>query len=628
VSVRRGYRVVAAATVLAAIGAAFLVGCDTNPAVPEAPDAAAADAWRLVTPRPFPVTITGLWGDPVTLRTMAVGDDAALLVKEGSAWRQAPPPTDRDLYGIHGCDWEHVFLTAENGVYRFDGRRWSRIMAGPLPPSTQVWCRAPDDVMVATRDGDTYHFDGSAWTHRTMGVSPPWRGNWLTATDDGYLALADQGAMVRWSDGRWEPPVTVGDGDKWLRSVCRRRDSWYTWPEFVIGASDGTIFGIAGEMTGVIDRVDGAVLQLATGLQTYYALIRMVDGCRIKSGYRQVVADIGGVDTGALLVVPWWGLGDPGGDAVTFGGPFGTLREGWLAAGPSTPPPIMHAVSGGIPMVPDALAVLPSGEFFGASWRQPFLLHGLDGVVDKVGAADADLWRVVATPLGSVYVVTAAGGIARLRPDGSFAPLDTPEGIGIWNLWCDRDGGLWTESGGSLWRGDGQAWERVVTLPGGFMPDRVLPAGPHDVYLIDSGRVAHWDGHDLTEFRDAEFKPSGGAVLAADRSGMYCCATRYNGDVILDPGIYLVRPDGAELVAVVPRLPAALALEPDGTLLAVVDGALLHRRDGAWEAVPHPATDAGIPIDSVAGNPAAGYYTVTRTGVIHYLDTGGTGQWQ
>ncbi len=620
---RRGYRLLAPVVVLAAIAALGPAGCGSDPAVPEAPGAATADAWRLVTPRPFPVTINAMWADPVTLRTMAVGDYGALLVKEGSTWRQAPPPTTESLYDIHGCDWEHIYVVAAGGLYRFDGRRWSRTGPGPLDEGTRVWCRAPDDVMVATRNGVTFHYDGASWTQGDMGADGA-SGHWLTETRDGYLAVSRDEVMVRWTAGHWDSPIALGDGSGRPVAVCHYDDRWDDEEYFLIATAYGVLYSSDGRRDWYESDLGARILDLAGGSWDAYALTGEDDGCHVVGVFEQDLATIRGHDTGTLLVVPQPGDST---DDLVFGGGFGTIFAGLYGSVHRPDGPILTRIAGGVPIRPGPLLVLPSGGFFGWNLSTRAVLRGRADVVDSVGTGGSLVRTVAGTDPDAVYALASGGGVLRLRADGSHEPVALPDGIAVSSLWCEPGGALWVYGGGDVWRRDGSVWSRMFAPPLDYRLE-IRATGPDDAYVVGYNGVDHWDGHELIEVVSERAYPGYGVTLAPDGSGVCCLVDATVGGVAVRPVIVIAGPRESRRIAAMPRFGTWLALGTDGAPLVVEQGMLSHWHDGGWESIPHPATAAGIPIESIAGNPTGGYYTVAGSGVIHYLDTGGTGLWQ
>lgn len=608
------------AVVLAAALAAG-AGCDTSSVLPT--PVTERSPWQLVNPRPFAIEIAAMWGDTPD-HVMAVGRGGAVLVKEGHQWREAPRPINADFYDLHGCDWHHIYALSGEGVHHFDGREWLLTGPGGIGPWDRIWCRAPDDVLVVSREGWSEHFDGRAWTRQDLTLEPlTVSSHWLTGTADGYLMVGRSGRSARWRHGHWEDPVRIGDTPFHAYAVCRYVEPG--GPERLVAAATFELYTLTGDQgweqsgswsNSIQDLVAGG------GAEPAYILSR--DGNRELVVVNLAFDTIGtatGLESGVLLAFP--GALPGQGDRLVLGGRFGTVMTGSGAGGG-----LVRAI-GGEPAPVTRLLAWPDGGFTGFHEFEPSLLQGRpDGTLTLIPPRQIELlWTWWGPSQDRLYGVGYGGKVVFLGPDQVPQPL-SPAGDGTLRaVWGTPDGELWVGGDDGLWRGDGQTWEPIDFA----FEDRItliLGTGSDDVYILEPYRVLHWNGQDLAVLHGGSYIHDDATILAPDGRGILCAVEPQSGSQFLFPTLRRLHRGGGESHVSFPGSPSSLAALADGSLLTTTNKGLYRLVAGTWTRQAHPTTDRGGYIRDLVANQAGDIHTVSDSDVIHHLDSGGSGLWR
>ncbi|MFO7609479.1 MAG: hypothetical protein R6X35_09830 [Candidatus Krumholzibacteriia bacterium] len=601
---------------LAAAALACAAGCAPDMVLPEPPPAPAT-GWALVNPRPFEIHVTDTWG-PTPDRMFAVGLYGGLLVREGENWRLAPAPTDTHLWDIHGCDWEHVYAVAADGLHFFDGKRWRREGPADLDELARVHCLAPDDVMVVTGQRTSHHWDGRAWTSHELDLEPG---------DDAreWLAGAPAGNYLV-SDGRRRAGWWTGDGWRFETSYTQygiRSIAWSPGPPagWYAAGADGSGVWLARLDEGlwrVGNQRDGnGFVDLAVGAAPHLVWQDESGTVRVTNPGRE---DILVEHAGSSLSFCAFPNGFLDNDFLVAAGTWGAL-----VAGPAAEP-TLPAVNGSVAFAARGFHVWPDGDF--AAWddRDGLLVSRAGALTVTDLAMEYGMTVGVWGPHpGLVYAVGYFGDLYVLREGAAPERLAVPnEGIHAYTLAGGGDE-LWAGCWEGLARWDGEGWT-VQEWPFGGIVSRLAVGADGEVWAASSGALGRWDGASwhaegpagALSYHDVVRDPASGALLII--AGLHPAKPRDLLRLVDGEWQNLGHP-GDHLSRVYPG--------PGGAVYAICYGGVQVWRDGNWSPVPPPGGRWDLVVGSSAGgDPSGGLYVFRRTGGIHHLDLGGLGIWR
>jgi hypothetical protein len=609
-----------------------MAACGHGPELPGSDQSAAN--WRLVNPRPFDVSINDIWGDPRG-RMIAVGDDGAVMVKEGPVWRPAPRPTDTDIISVHGCDWEHIWAVCGEGLLFFDGRRWTLARPGWTGTSDMVWCRAPDDVMFVNGEDASQHFDGQSW--RTQ-VIPVGRSDGarrrLVGWWRGYTVVGRHGLAATWADGRWGPAESVG-GDVDLTDVVVN-----TGTEELTGHTLHAL-GPAHTGHGSYESFDRIGTRAWTFGGTFNLGGELLDiaASRARSGYFLVSRTTG---RDSVRVVHSWhdfGWGDefvlPGLDSAVLhvadnrfdrsddldyldlAGAGGTFCAGDHESG-------FTDCVGGFPFRPQAFQVWSNGDFTAID-PGVGLLHGRSGSLSQqTGDIPGGLKDVWGPDPQTIYVVGDFGKVLLLAPETApiAMPLPTPAVLTV--VWGTAADDVWAAGKNVFVHYDGTSWQLLPALDG-VTPIHLGGYERGKVFLQGTDRIWQWDG---TAWSDHLLYSTGWIAdmgVAPGDSSLYVLSREY-----FPPAVLKRYQAGAwtDLGPVSDAGPSLVALG-GGRVLVGADPGFRLWDNGEWRTIPdsgHDGPPSKRPL--LRGTGASGIYRISTAGSIHFFDLEGTGLWQ
>jgi hypothetical protein len=208
----------------------------------------------------------------------------------------------------------------------------------------------------------------------------------------------------------------------------------------------------------------------------------------------------------------------------------------------------------------------------------------------------ADLWWVFGFDGGPVYMGGSGGTILRYA-DGAFTPMTTPTADTVFGIWGATPDDVWAvggaeggASGGFAWRLDGDAWVAADGFPAAVADSKVVwkihGSAADDVWLVGTAGLAiRWDGEQFTEDN-----LGGGESLFTvhQRDGRFVAVGGFATGLIFEH-------DGSGWERVsepdAPPLAGVCALDGGGGFAVGQFGAVMERRDGAWQVVDGPATE-------------------------------------
>ncbi|MBW1757481.1 MAG: hypothetical protein JRD92_17005 [Deltaproteobacteria bacterium] len=108
-------------------------------------------------------TLRAAWGPPDNI--IAVGDDGAALLYDGSQWDAMTTNTAERLFGVWGSAADDVFAVGGAGaIVRFNGVAWGGMVSGTTATLLDVWGTGPDNVYAVGGDGVILRYDGVSWS--------------------------------------------------------------------------------------------------------------------------------------------------------------------------------------------------------------------------------------------------------------------------------------------------------------------------------------------------------------------------------------------------------------------------------------------------------------------------------
>jgi len=602
------------AATAACVAALVLVGgCsapDLTPPGTDAPDL----AWTLVNPLPFDVRVTDLWGVSPA-RMFAVCAHGAILACEGGTWREVPSPTTATFWDIHGCDMQHVWAVAEDGLWFFGGRNWRRVLDLELTAGARVFAVGPRDVMLVTGDQRSFHYDGEHWTEYPLEILPDVvHGDWLGGAPDGrYMAVGRNGTYAAWNGSGWNVRLQTNDDNYDFESVA-----WIPEPD---GHWRAVVEITRLPQVKTVVHEDGYWFDQTFFYPAFYA------GAAAASDIYPVTWD---PRTGTLTLhkpgaarIPVPDLrsvavrafpGEGGDDVLVAGGAFSTILTGTIAGGELT------RVLPGVSFGAWELAVTTDGSF-AATDGYGKVLRGRPGglsVLDLAPGEDLDLWL----PAPGLLQVTSDTGLI-LQFAGDAAPTIVPPppgedifevgGLGADDFWVSR----WQE----MHHWDGAAWTTVPWPLGGNAARDIVGLPSGEVFAMSEAALGRWDGSAWVD------------VGPADVHTCYSIEPGGHGDDLLflcrrdDAATRVLlrgRPGAWESLGAPENLPQRAYAGPDETVWTDDFFGASVWRDGRWSTVDLPGGFRGTEAaKGLTADATGGVYLVLDTGSIYRLATDG-----
>lgn len=178
--------------------------------------------------------------------------DGVLSRWDGRTLRNVSSPTHEYTPALSGTSERDVWLAASDGLFHWDGQRWSRARSA----SKSLLVRGPGDVWSVDDDG-VHHLEGTTW--RSWPLAPDEKRRVFDG-GDGSVWLADSQAISRFMGDAWQPTTSnehrvdqlwaAPDGTAWAlgdRAVLMRWDGarWAQKPEKALFAQLRAIWGAA-----------------------------------------------------------------------------------------------------------------------------------------------------------------------------------------------------------------------------------------------------------------------------------------------------------------------------------------------------------------------------------------------
>jgi len=434
------------------------------------------------------VSMSGTASDDVW---MVARDDAthgALLHWTGQFWRtETPGSSDRppDLYVVWASPGQAVWAggcetsateTTEAVAYVFNGRTWTRTVAGVEGCVRSIAGTGPTDVWAGTRNtkmcddgyghysacdtGQVIHWDGTAWSKAQV---PGAKGiETIFTTIGGNIVFAQSGDLFRLESGAWDvvAPAVVAPSTAYYRPAVAlagsaKNDVW-------IGGSDGDLRHFDGNT-----MLDFSQLRMA---ETFVAMsgTSEADLWATTSEGTLIHGSCGvwsAVDVRALLSPI-----DPGGggklsalwtrapDDVWVAG-FGVVLHWDGQSWRDMPSPVRYYVSALWGSGPDDVYLAGEEGLFhwhGGAWSHVLGTFTIEGINAVWGTSANDVWTV--------------------------------------SDWWDHGDAAYTNA----YHFDGAIWSQVLHIRAA---GRLLALGgtsPSDAWAAGENQIQHWDGRAWT----------------------------------------------------------------------------------------------------------------------------------
>ena len=613
-----------------------LSACDTGREW--GPPPVAEDPWRPVNPLHSGVQINDLWGTSIQ-HVMAVGRYGLVMVKSGQDWQVAPVPTNSDIFSIHGCDWQNIWAICREGVLFFDGESWAMVRTERYSTNDQVWCRAPDDVMIVTAENLSFHFDGERWLRQVLPLKPTVtevadgrRANWMTGWWGGFTIVGRDGAVATWTGGVWQPAESVGDdvslshivSDEgtppdfadysiWVFGrdaelpntyVAYKKDQYQSWVS-------SYSFVLPGRL---IDIVQGA------GHSSLYAVSVSTANDSVfiqRTPYAQQGIALPGHYNARVKVYPDLSDWRQGNDRFVVAGSQGIFYDGNFEEG-------MTSRTGGVPFRAMALHAWPNGDFSAVGDKHDFL-HGRDGDLN---------WQIEDIPTGLsalwgpdpalVYAVGRYGMIVQLTPGSSPIAMASPTSEHLSTVSGSGPNNVWAAGSGVLLHYDGTMWN-VVPGSESLDPQRIISLGPEAVLVQEHEQILKWDGSQWSVVMTVEDLLILDMAADPDGESVFIVVADYH----TYSALYRYRDGVIENLGVTPHFGRSLAVLAHNELLIASRYEVMFWRDGQWSSGPHPSHyEFGQAVPRISGTTTGGVYSTDFFGLIKYLNLEGPLQWR
>ncbi len=566
---------------------------------------------------------------------MAVGDRGAVVTREGDKWREAPSPTQTDIFDIHGYDWQNIWAICAEGVLFFDGSGWELQRPGRHYRVDRIFCRGPDDIMVVTGEHLSLHFDGLSWTAQTLEISPVSReSDWLVGWFGGFTAVGHDGQVVTWQNGQWGPVEVVSEQVA-LTHVMVRSDQW-TPPEETALVAFGTLTSNP-DYIGIYDRYPsdnwyswdsiadaGNVLDIAPGGPEggYYVVTRTANQDTVQVSYLNYQGNaltFPGLDDAVFRVFRNTLDHSTRRTHFVMTGPFGTFYTGNNDVG-------VESSLGGVPFEATTIHVWPNGDFTGMDWQKN-LIHGRGNQVTLQKNIFPETVSSIWGPSPDlIYAVGYDGLILRLSGTSPPVEMVSPVSSFLTTIWGTGPDNIWAGGSDAFLHFDGSVWTSLA-VPANFLGEKLTGTASGDVYAVSHYEIQKWDGATWTNMMPPEAGIA--PLIAAAPAGQNLFAVvreSVNGDRVWT--LRRLRDDTWETLTEVPEDTHSLvALTDDSVMVAAREGCFIWQND-SWKPVSHPSNSRYFGnIREIFGGPDGGVYSINGERSIHYLDLGGTALW-
>ncbi len=102
---------------------------------------------------------------------IAVGEEGAIVRREGGNWVAMESPTDDGIYGVDGAADNDLWAVGQDGLLlHFNGSTWSQEESFTSQSLWAVFAPAPSSVFAVGNNGTAFHYNGQSWREIPTGV--------------------------------------------------------------------------------------------------------------------------------------------------------------------------------------------------------------------------------------------------------------------------------------------------------------------------------------------------------------------------------------------------------------------------------------------------------------------------
>ena len=132
---------------------------------------------------------------------IAVGEEGAILRREGGSWVVMESPVDDGLYGVDGSADNDLWAVGQDGiVLHFEGSVWSLQESFTSQSLWAVYAPTTSSVFAVGNNGTAFHYDGQAWRELLTGVDENlYAVDGSSATD--CWAVGNRGTALHYTGG-------------------------------------------------------------------------------------------------------------------------------------------------------------------------------------------------------------------------------------------------------------------------------------------------------------------------------------------------------------------------------------------------------------------------------------------
>lgn len=132
---------------------------------------------------------------------IAVGEEGAIVRREGDSWVAMESPSDDALYGVDGSADNDLWAVGQDGlVLHFDGSLWTEVESFTSQSLWAVYAPASTSVFVVGNNGSAYHYNGQAWRELPTGVDENLYAVHGATTSDCW-AVGNRGTALHYTGG-------------------------------------------------------------------------------------------------------------------------------------------------------------------------------------------------------------------------------------------------------------------------------------------------------------------------------------------------------------------------------------------------------------------------------------------
>ncbi len=160
-------------------------------------------------------------------RILAVGDNGAVVMYDGTTWESVEQFTDKRLYGAFWISENLAYISADKGrIFKYDGSEWTELDSGTDKRLRTVWGTAADNIFAGGDSGTMLHFDGTTWSVMESATDDTIQGIYGASGSDVYAVGGPSGG-----DGTGNGFIVHYDGTAWsgeLTNVTPRLKAVWT----------------------------------------------------------------------------------------------------------------------------------------------------------------------------------------------------------------------------------------------------------------------------------------------------------------------------------------------------------------------------------------------------------------